>query len=559
MIRGNGKMRFRVQMRRALLWFMTAATLTAAAEPEPDYQHTIITGETNRPESLYRPGEPMQFRFQILNAGKPVSGRLQIIRVGDDGRRLEQTLEVTARTPALFTSSLNRPGCVMVKAVLLDASGKAVRRKNPAGALRMIQYGLGAGVEPEKLLPGTPEPSDFDAFWQRQRQRLGETPPEVLSEKLFRETPTHRIYDISIRCAGPRPCTGYLSIPKLSSARKIPARLRYEGYSVQSAVPETAPDRMVFTVSAHGLENGRSADYYRTFAEGELRNYGFSTEENHNPETVYFKQMILRDLRAVDYLITRPEWDKQTLEISAGSQGAFQACAVAALRPEITRCELAIPWFCDLGGIRVGRMAGWRPEWTPALDYFDPVNFAARISCPVSIDAGWSDWVCPPSGIWVLYNRLRSTRKLILRQGLDHARYLGYRHGATARCLRTAAANAGKSSAPAPTTVIHVNPGKIIAPVNPMIFGHNIEASDPRIVRNRFDWKRDSLLMDHGGGFWDPVARRAVPAARELAGKVRMGVLRYPGGCLTHGYNWKKAIGPVADRPQWQFGLNEYL
>ncbi len=36
-------------------------------------------------------------------------------------------------------------------------------------------------------------------------------------------------------------------------------------------------------------------------------------------------------------------------------------------------------------------------------------------------------------------------------------------------------------------------------------------------------------------------------------------MVRFPGGCLTHDYDWKKAIGPVSGRPNFAFGVDEYM
>jgi alpha-N-arabinofuranosidase len=36
-------------------------------------------------------------------------------------------------------------------------------------------------------------------------------------------------------------------------------------------------------------------------------------------------------------------------------------------------------------------------------------------------------------------------------------------------------------------------------------------------------------------------------------------MLRYPGGCLAHNFDWRKTIGPEAKQNGWLFGLDEYL
>lgn len=40
--------------------------------------------------------------------------------------------------------------------------------------------------------------------------------------------------------------------------------------------------------------------------------------------------------------------------------------------------------LCDLGGVNIGRISGWRPNYRPGLGYFDTVNFAGRVKAPVT-------------------------------------------------------------------------------------------------------------------------------------------------------------------------------
>ena len=100
---------------------------------------------------------------------------------------------------------------------------------------------------------------------------------------------------------------------------------------------------------------------------------------------------------------------------------------MAALSDGGTGCFIRVPWFCDLGGIALGRVEStFRPQPAPGLAYFDTVNFAKRVRAPVEIEAGLTDWVCPPSGVWVLYNNLNCPAKLTMFQGLDHGGYPAY-------------------------------------------------------------------------------------------------------------------------------------
>ena len=108
---------------------------------------------------------------------------------------------------------------------------------------------------------------------------------------------------------------------------------------------------------------------------------------------------------------------------------------------------------------------------------------------------------------------------------------------------------------------ITVDAGKVIAPVNPFGFGNNLEAADGRGI---FGEKADAPTFNlngvkYGQGFWDPAKNQVNPETTALARKLNMGMMRYPGGCLAHNFNWKQAVGPLSERPEWKFGIDQYL
>lgn len=410
----------------------------AAAADQSRYEHCIITGHTDRENAEYRPGEAMHFYFRLLDGDRPAKGNVRVVLAADDGRTQTWDTAISEQEPLHITTFLNQPGFVMIRAMLLDGQDRPVKRENQNGVLRDIQYGLAAGVTPDALRQGVPEPDDFDAFWAGQLRRLAAVPMKVQEKKLFKTTENSNIYDVKIACAGARPVSGYLAVPKNAKPASLPIHMHYDGYCVRSAQIVDSGKAIDFFVNAHGIENGREDAYYSALQKGELSGYGFDNGQNRSGESCYFNGMILRDLRALEYAKTLPEWNGRDIAISGGSQGGFQSVAVAALSPGVTSCDINIPWFCDLGGITKGRVRGWRPDYEPGLGYCDTVNFAKRIQCPVAITAGLSDWVCPPSGVWILYNNLKVPKRMTMKQGLDHAVYLGYDHGKAARAVYSA-------------------------------------------------------------------------------------------------------------------------
>ncbi len=107
-----------------------------------------------------------------------------------------------------------------------------------------------------------------------------------------------------------------------------------------------------------------------------------------------------------------------------------------------------------------------------------------------------------------------------------------------------------------PDAVVAIDAAKSTGPVNRMIFGQNLEAADARgIFSLPFDAPKRNYQPDNGSGLYDPRGKRLYPEYIELFRKLRVGAMRYPGGCLAHNFNWKDAVGPE----KWPFGLDEFL
>ncbi|MDD3154996.1 MAG: acetylxylan esterase [Victivallaceae bacterium] len=378
----------------------------------------VLDGYIDRENAIYRPEETMQFFFRLSGKGNAPAGTLRITRRGEDRRQETKHIPIRCSETVAYRTSLAQPGFVMVRAELLDGNG--IPMKN-------IEYGLGAGVLPERLQQAVAEPEDFDAFWAEKLADLAKTPVKVLEKKPVRKNSFADLFDVKIACTGGRPVSGYLSIPRNAKAKSLPLEVCFDGYSVQSATEVSRPGMLILSINPHGIENGREKSYYQALAQGELKHYGFRDAENQSRDTSYFLGMLLRSVRAVEFATTLPEWNGKDLTLSGSSQGGLQAIAATALTQKATSCQVKIPWFCDLGMTQPGRVRGWLPKYTPALGYFDTVNFASRIHCPVSVMGGLSDYVCPPSGVQVLYNHLKGPAELKMVQGLNHAFYAGFR------------------------------------------------------------------------------------------------------------------------------------
>jgi hypothetical protein len=89
---------------------------------------------------------------------------------------------------------------------------------------------------------------------------------------------------------------------------------------VGGANQESWAGMIVFDINAHGIENGREPEYYKALQEGELKGYAFKSDENAKPETAYFNGMMLRVLRALEYVKTRPSGTARCWSLRAAAR-----------------------------------------------------------------------------------------------------------------------------------------------------------------------------------------------------------------------------------------------
>ncbi len=413
-----------------------AAVWTGFAAFAGPFDSALLRGRTLEDRFIYEPSEKMSFELTLTGAEAMPEGEYTIKweRTGDDGKSVKGEEPAVNGKSFVIETSLVEPGFVRIYAELVGKDGKPYKKdpKKFQGDAGKIFFDGGAGVQPERL-KGVPEPKDFDEFWARQKRRLAAMPME--SQRKALASKKGKVYAVEVNSPSVRPVTGYLSIPEgAKEGKKYPCLLVLWGYGYNNPhykAPESAEDdKIIFNINAHGMRLpafGADEAYIRALGweiQSNGKGYAFDPEQNKDPELAYFNGMAIRVMRALQYLKSLPEWNGKDLIAAGTSQGGLQTIWAAALDPQVTRAESTVTWCCDMGGTEYGRNRGnWYIHWVPALGYYDPINMARRIpkTCTTIIPrAGLGDYVCPPSGLAILFYNIPGPKKITWVQGSTH-------------------------------------------------------------------------------------------------------------------------------------------
>ena len=267
-------------------------------------------------------------------------------------------------------------------------------------------YAVGAAVAPAKLGLSTPRPDDFDAFWEGKLAAQAKVPINPVLTPVQTDVADVELSIFELDALGSQ-THGYIAKP--AKEGKFPGllQLQYAGVyalNARGAAQRAAEGWLFINVDSHDKLPSDASGYIP-------RNY--QAIGNTDREKSYFLNMYLRDSRALDYVLTRPDWDGKTIVLTGGSMGGQQSLALAGLRPgKITAVLVCVPAGADTNGDLHGRKAGYpnwpsdNPDVMKTALYFDTVNFAPRIKVPVLAGMGFIDTISPPAGVWTALNQI---------------------------------------------------------------------------------------------------------------------------------------------------------
>jgi len=222
-------------------------------------------------------------------------------------------------------------------------------------------------------MPHRSYPHDFDDYWHQVCRELEAIPMAAEEEFLpMRSTEFCDCYAVRFTSIGPY---------RLFGDGPFPSILNGPGY--RSAVaPLTQGDanekRSRFVIFSAAARGQRNAD--KPFA---AQFPGLMTEGIDSPETYIFRGIVADWLRAVDYLLTRPEVDRS--RIVAVKRDSLPLLT-ASLRPEVTHVVAAPGSFLQISDNTPAELDDYlrmypdkRGLVEQTLSYFYPLFFASAV------------------------------------------------------------------------------------------------------------------------------------------------------------------------------------
>lgn len=336
----------------------------------------------------------------------------------DDEGTLLQTMTTPARTKSMAKSRLKQ--ALVPPSAGLYKVGCSVTLQAPQ---KTMSTSMMLAFLPERITSPPTREDDFAEFWKNTKTELRKVPPEfALARRPNRDSKTHQVFEVTMRSLGRVRVAGWYEKPKAAGAH--PALLRVPGYGATMRPTGQSAPWIIFSFNPRGHGNSQ-ADVKHDPVNYWIR--GLDQKEDY-----YYRGAYADCLRAVDFLCSRSEVDKTRIAVSGDSQGGGLSLATAALDQRITLCAPDIPFLCDWK--KYFQTSHW-PEigkWIAAKDsrtwettlrtmsYFDTLNLAEDIRCPVLFGLGLQDKVCPAATIFSVYNRIETLKEFHLYPHSGH-------------------------------------------------------------------------------------------------------------------------------------------
>jgi cephalosporin-C deacetylase len=263
------------------------------------------------------------------------------------------------------------------------------------------------------------KPEDFDEFWEGVLTQADASPLNIESvPDPLRSSEDIEVFQVFYTSIDNVRIASWYCRPRERTGR-VPAVLVLPGYQSDPPIPKEWAKKGYAALSVAPRGKLRSNSQF---------NPGYPNLLTHNitdRNTYSYRGFYVDAWRGVDVLTALPEVEPMRIAVTGSSQGGGLTITTAAMRSEVRVAAAGAPYLCGhMDAIDLTHTYPYqeindylrlhpesREEVENTLAYFDGINFADRISCPIIVNIGLQDNVCPPETGYALFGKIGTREK----------------------------------------------------------------------------------------------------------------------------------------------------
>ncbi len=397
--------------------------VAAVAENYPYRSDALWLTIPDHADWLYKTGEKAQVEVSFCLYGIPRDTEVNY-EIGPDMMPASDQGKVMLKNgrATINMGTMKKPGFLDLR-LTAELNGKK------------YAHHVKVGFAPEQLKPYTKNPTDFDAFWQQTIDGARKTPLSATCERVEKyETEETECFLVKMHTDSNHWVYAYLTKPRKEG--HYPIVLCPPGAGIKTI---KEPMRALYyakngfirmEMEIHGLHPELSTEMFKDISNAFSGENGYLQNGLDNRDNYYMRHVYTACVRCIDYLTQMPEWDGRNIAVQGGSQGGALSLITAALDQRVTCCVANHPALSDMAGYLDGRAGGYphfnhqnqmlTDEKVKTLSYYDVVNFARRIKCPVYMTWGYNDNTCPPTTSYIVWNLITAPKESLITPINEH-------------------------------------------------------------------------------------------------------------------------------------------
>lgn len=292
--------------------------------------------------------------------------------------------------------------------------------------------------ELKQYRPALTRPADFQDFWQSTKQKLDAEPMDYDLLRIEYPVDGVQLYQLVFRGFGGTEIQGYFGVPDKPGTH--PGLVLFHGYNnnfdggIHDIVNWALHGYATFGMLVRGQQGSEE-----TVPSSHGHPVGWMTKGILEKDSYYFRAVYMDAVRATEIVASLDQVDEKRVGVLGGSQGgaltlvaaAFSNIPVVAVSefPYLSHFRRAIDVAPRGPYLEINEF--FRRNSDPAIEetamntlaYYDVMNLAEQVTCPVLVSIGLVDEITPPSTVFAAYNHIGSGSK-----DLKIYRYFGHEY-----------------------------------------------------------------------------------------------------------------------------------